>query len=326
MAVPSVASAATRAQQDAWFATAVGRGMNPDGMYGYQCVDVADDYCIALWGNWRNTIGAVGTADQLYGTASTTYFTKIRNNPSDSNQIPQHGDIVVFSYGHVAVVDSANTANMSVLQQDGNHPTWPCQRGTLTYYVIIGWLRPKLDDTPFTVSVKSNFSTGEHVVINWSAWPNAVKYGLSVWKPPYGADQYLVWDNYVTGTSRDIGTLPVGTYCVKMKPYYSVGGGPVSVPVYFSVSAPPVVKPALAGLSRTSARRGVTVTLSGSGFGASRGGSTVKFGGTSCRTYGSWSATRITVKVPATAKLGTLKVTVVTATGTSNARTFTVKR
>ncbi|WP_207649705.1 hypothetical protein, partial [Desulfosporosinus metallidurans] len=64
------------------------------------------------------------------------------------------------------------------------------------------------------------------IVVNWSASANATKYGLTVWKAPYTTDQYAVWDNYVTGTSKDIGTLPAGSYLVQMKPYNAAGGGP----------------------------------------------------------------------------------------------------
>ncbi|QSX08225.1 CHAP domain-containing protein [Alkalibacter rhizosphaerae] len=96
-----------------------------------------------------------------------------------------------------------------------------------------------------TVSAKSTYAAGESVVFNWTASSGATKYGLSVWKEPYGNDQYLVFDNYVTGTSKNIGSLPAGKYCVQMKPYNSAGGGPNSNVVYFTVqsSQPTVTVP-----------------------------------------------------------------------------------
>jgi hypothetical protein len=84
--------------------------------------------------------------------------------------------------------------------------------------------------------------------------------------------------------------------------------------------------PTLNRLSPTSGKRGVTVTLTGANLGAVRGSSCVKFGGVKCAKYVSWSATRIKCRVPATAKFGRVKVTVVTAGGASGAKTFTVKR
>jgi hypothetical protein len=52
----------------------------------------------------------------------------------------------------------------------------------------------------------------------------------------------------------------------------------------------------------------------------------VTFGNKRCTTYISWSATRISCKVPAQARFGPVKVTVTTKAGVSNARDFTVKR
>ena len=68
------------------------------------------------------------------------------------------------------------------------------------------------------------------------------------------------------------------------------------------------------------------MTITGTGFRAERGAGFVKFGARRCTTYLSWSATRIKCEVPAGAKYGTVKVTVTTAGGTSNARSFSVKR
>jgi hypothetical protein len=145
----------TKAKQDAWFATAVGKYMNPDKMYGYQCKDVADDYCIALWGDWVNTVRP-GNGKDVFANANPAYFTKIANNPKDPAQIPAYGDIINWGYskavpeGHVAVVVSATQSRVTVIQQDGYKQT-PAQRIALPYLLptgsmVIGWLRPILHD------------------------------------------------------------------------------------------------------------------------------------------------------------------------------------
>ena len=85
-------------------------------------------------------------------------------------------------------------------------------------------------------------------------------------------------------------------------------------------------KPAITRLKPTSAKRGATVTISGTDFGATRGTSSVEFGAKKCATYLSWSATRIKCKVPAKAKIGKVKVTVATSARRRNAKNFTVKR
>jgi hypothetical protein len=87
-----------------------------------------------------------------------------------------------------------------------------------------------------------------------------------------------------------------------------------------------LVKPQLLRVSPTAARHGATVTLTGKDFGSARGTGCVKFGVVKCTKFVSWSATRIKCVVPGKAKVGRLKVTVVSAGGTSAARTFTVKR
>ena len=229
--------------------------MNPDGAYGYQCVDVADDYCIALWGNYANTIGLGNAGWPLFNATKPGYFTKILNNTSDPNLIPQHGDIVFWSYGHVAVVDTADVNGMMVYEQNYtgafNPPapdgTLPCALRHQTYPSVIGWLRPILDSivTPGTLvtSAKASFSTKEDIVITWTSATNATRYGLSVWKPPYWVDSSLVFDQYVTGNSKDIGTLPAGTYAVNMRAYNGSTGGQDGNNLYFNVVAPETTPP-----------------------------------------------------------------------------------
>jgi len=84
--------------------------------------------------------------------------------------------------------------------------------------------------------------------------------------------------------------------------------------------------PRLTKLKPASGKRGTTVVISGSGFGAKRGTSFVKFGVKKCAKYVSWSKTRIKCKVPAKAKFGKVSVKVTTIVGKSNAKRFTVKR
>lgn len=99
---------------------------------------------------------------------------------------------------------------------------------------------------------KSGFTTKEHIVIKWTTATNATKYGLSVWKAPYGNDKYLVFDNYVTGNVKDIGTLPAGNYRIKMMPYNTAGSGPVGNTVDFVVKAPTTAAPASAPAAKSS--------------------------------------------------------------------------
>jgi photosystem II stability/assembly factor-like uncharacterized protein len=99
-------------------------------------------------------------------------------------------------------------------------------------------------------------------------------------------------------------------------------GGSVTSAASFTVIRPPTIT----SFSPTWGKRGTPVTVAGTSFGAKRGTSCVKFGATKCHKYLSWSNTRIRCRVPAEARLGTLKLTVKTAAGASNAKHFKVKR
>ena len=79
--------------------------------------------------------------------------------------------------------------------------------------------------------------------------------------------------------------------------------------------------PSLTSLSPTSGAVGASIALSGTNFGASQGSGSVTFNGTTA-VVTNWSATNITVKVPASASTG---LVVVRASGVnSNGQAFTV--
>jgi hypothetical protein len=83
------------------------------------------------------------------------------------------------------------------------------------------------------------------------------------------------------------------------------------------------VDPAIASLSPTKARPGATVTISGTGFGPTRGTSKVYFGKKIATSYVSWSDTKIKVRVPRIAA-GSRPVKVWTRSGTSATKAFKV--
>ena len=145
---------ATKAAQDQFINNAPGQRFNPDNAYGLQCKDLADAYCITLWGNWQNTIRP-GNGKDVFNNSNPAFFTKILNNPNDQNLIPQRGDIIVYSAsravpeGDVAVVESADIYGVTVVAQDG-YLQVPAFRQRRPYIlpngaVTIGWIRPKLE-------------------------------------------------------------------------------------------------------------------------------------------------------------------------------------
>ncbi len=101
-----------------------------------------------------------------------------------------------------------------------------------------------------------------------------------------------------------------GSVCIASPPLNGGGSGPGNVkPKITSIS------PALGLIGANT-----SVTISGSGFGASRGSSTVNAGTGITFTYNSWSDTQIgvTFQVASNATSGSHNVTVTTAVGTSN--------
>jgi len=88
----------------------------------------------------------------------------------------------------------------------------------------------------------------------------------------------------------------------------------------------PSPEPQIIKLSPASGKRGALVTITGTDLRAAQGAGSVKFGGKTCTTYVSWSATQIRRKAPTKAKYGKVSVTVTTAGGASNAMGFAVKR
>lgn len=159
-------ASAARAESVEWLNQAPGIAMNPDGAYGLQCVDGADQYAQDLFGvPWRQTLGAVAGARQLMQTASTEYFEKVWNDPNNLSLIPQTGDIIIWNgspinqWGHVAIVVSATQQGVTVVQQDGFaephqfvdgawYSNKPMHIATLGYNnpgtgPVSGWLRPR---------------------------------------------------------------------------------------------------------------------------------------------------------------------------------------
>lgn len=147
---------------ESWIASAVGRAMNPDGMYGLQCKDVVDDFCLFLFGDWVNTIRPENAKD-AFDRANPDFFDKVRNDPNDPNQVPPRGAVVVCDGrlgggdGHIFVVEGAGPDHVDAIEQDGFKQV-PAYRNHYTASILdyaIGWLIPRLstpDPAPVVVN------------------------------------------------------------------------------------------------------------------------------------------------------------------------------
>lgn len=132
-----------------------GIGIDQDGVYAYQCVDVPSHYAAYIFPinqhpfDYKKTLNW-GNAAQLYSQAYSTYFEKIPMSPTAR---PKRGDIVVWDgptyEGHIAVIAGADEKGMTLIHQFGYRQdgVWKTvDPYSYPYYGnIIGFLRPKAD-------------------------------------------------------------------------------------------------------------------------------------------------------------------------------------
>lgn len=81
-------------------------------------------------------------------------------------------------------------------------------------------------------SDKAAYDSSENVTIQWAQSAGATKYGLTVVN---NATNQIVFDQYVSGSSKNIGQLPVGRYRFQMAAYNSAGSSPITSMQYFEV-------------------------------------------------------------------------------------------
>lgn len=122
----------------------LGKGIDFDGSYGNQCMDVYRQYVKEVLG-YPQSPGVTGAKD-VWNTYLPTYFDRIANSPTG---VPKQGDIVIWGmapYGHIAICDSATTTTVTCFEQnwtelDGSGVTEI--RKHTNYNNVLGWLKPK---------------------------------------------------------------------------------------------------------------------------------------------------------------------------------------
>lgn len=133
---------------DAWVKANLGKGIDYDGVYGVQCVDLLKHYVENVLGI---TPQSIGNAIEYYNKRKsssylTNNFTWIDNTASF---IPAKGDIAVFTsksgIGHVSVCTGEGTTSY-FYSYDQNYPNGkhePMTKIKHTYTSFLGVLRPK---------------------------------------------------------------------------------------------------------------------------------------------------------------------------------------
>ena len=117
-----------------------GKGVDYDGFYGFQCMDVYQQYN-------KEVIGSPhipSNAYQVWDKYPKDFYDRIDNQPDN---FPQKGDVVIWNnqtgggYGHIAVCSSADADSFISFDQN-----WPvgsvCHFQTHNYNNVYGWLHP----------------------------------------------------------------------------------------------------------------------------------------------------------------------------------------
>ncbi len=120
-----------------------GKKVDFDGHYQSQCMDLYRFYVSEVL-ELPQSPGVSG-AYQVFDTASTKDYDKIRNTPSG---VPKKGDIIIWQksyggYGHIAIVVDANVNGILSFDQNHTGRLDPCQLVNHNYNLVLGWLHPK---------------------------------------------------------------------------------------------------------------------------------------------------------------------------------------
>lgn len=130
---------------DQFFGEWDGKGIDFDGFYGFQCVDLYQQY------NKECVGGAVlhGNAVDFWNNFDHSHYYQIPNTPTNA---PIKGDVVIWSQGvgvngHIAVAKDGNTNSFTSFDQN-----WPvgslCHFQPHSYKYVLGWLRPGKEPVP----------------------------------------------------------------------------------------------------------------------------------------------------------------------------------
>ena len=130
-----------------WVKQNIGRGIDYDGAYGVQCVDLAKHYI-------KNVLGinpqSIGNAIEYYNKRKTSeYLTKnFKWIDNTAEFIPKKGDLCVFTsrsgHGHISVATGEGTTSY-FYSYDQNFPKAKHEPMTLikhSYNSFLGVLRP----------------------------------------------------------------------------------------------------------------------------------------------------------------------------------------
>lgn len=146
-----------------WKGAVLGVGLDIDGSFGKQCVDVALSWGQALFPGiaWSSVYPPVGSAKDMYDHYNATYWDRVANDHNNPSQVPPQGAVAIFAGapeagytstyanpdGHVGVVDHTDANYIYLIQQQPGGAT-SLQARPWRYTRLIGWLIPKSTAAP----------------------------------------------------------------------------------------------------------------------------------------------------------------------------------
>ena len=135
-----------------------GGGVDFDGSFGFQCVDLYRFYVKYVLGVPQSP-SVVGAKD-IWTTYSKNYYDQIANTPEG---IPQPGDIVIWGdtygpYGHVAIFVKGTATTMTCFSQNDPAGTVCGLKLYRSYRGVLGWLRCKIITGPIAQNLDIRLS------------------------------------------------------------------------------------------------------------------------------------------------------------------------
>lgn len=159
-----------------------GRGIDFDGAYGDQCMDLMHQYHVEVLGITDGRTLAAPAAKDVYSNFSTIigreHFEQIKNTPTG---VPQKGDIIIWGtgigpFGHIAIFIEGDANRFKSFDQ--NFPTGSkCKIVDHNYNGVLGWLRFKGKLPQEEIPV--NTETFEELVTKSSSYDQFVAAGFT---------------------------------------------------------------------------------------------------------------------------------------------------
>lgn len=146
------------------------KGLDWDGAYSTQCVDLARFY----WANVceiKQPRGVAGAKDFWTNFDSdpnlNQNFTKIENTPEG---VPKKGDVMIWGsnygpWGHIAVFISGDDKEFICFSQNDPAGTLSIKKYYANYYGVLGWFRPNKD-------VNGGIEEGTDMLLEYLGMPN----------------------------------------------------------------------------------------------------------------------------------------------------------